>query len=85
MSLTGKAGTMDDVKFIETGKKEISNPAQVNRKMYRRTVENHSTTYTLYALAMKHKVFLLSIGNIVLVLNWVFPAWTQLVLSLIGK
>lgn len=39
----------------------------------------------LWLLVYRHRVGLLLIGNIVLVLNWVFPPWPQIVLGLIGK
>lgn len=67
--------------YIETGSKKI-NAKAVNRKAYRQAVTSHNTAYTLGILANKHKVALLALGNVVLVLNYVFPEWTELVKSL---
>ena len=77
--------TTDGMHYEAAGKKEISNASEVNRKIYRKAVERHSTAYTLWILVLKHKVPLLVLGNVILVLNWAFPEWFQLVLSLIGK
>lgn len=33
----------------------------------------------VWILLSRHKVGLLAIGNIILVLNWAFPAWPELV------
>lgn len=41
-----------------------------------------STASLLWILLKRHKIVLLAIGNIVLVLNWAFPAWTSFVGSL---
>lgn len=43
------------------------------------------TPSLLWLLTKRHKVALLAIGNIVLVLNWAFPEWPQMVLGLFGK
>lgn len=43
------------------------------------------TPSLLWLLVKRHKVAILAAGNIVLVLNWAFPEWPQLVLGLIGK
>lgn len=57
----------------------------IANKAYKKAVNNRSTIYTLWLLAVKHKVGLLAIGNMVLIANWIFPEWFQLVLGLIGK
>lgn len=84
MSLA-KSGTMDGMKYEASGKKTISDPAAVDRKMYRKAIEKRSTVYTIYVVVMKHKMVFLVAGNVVLILNWVFPPWFQLVLSVFGK
>lgn len=70
---------IDSVKLTKTSGKAVVN------KAYRQAVNNRNTTLTLWLLAMKHKVALLAIGNIILVLNWMLPEWPQMVLGLIGK
>lgn len=47
--------------------------------------ERVGTARLVWLLVYRHRVGLLLIGNIVLVLNWVFPPWPQIVLGLIGK
>lgn len=83
MSLTKTADQA--MKYEQSGKEAISDFAAVERKAYKKLITKHSTIYTLWLLAVKHKVGLLAIGNMVLVANWIFPAWPQMVLGLIGK
>jgi hypothetical protein len=71
--------------YIKTGKKEASDLTSILRKEYKKQVNNRSSIYTLWLLAIKHKIGLMMIGNIVLVLNWVMPEWPQVVLSLFNK
>lgn len=73
------------MQYEASGKTEVSNASDVMRKAYKREVAKRSTIYTLWLLAVKHKVALLAIGNIILVLNWALPEWPQMVLGLIGK
>jgi len=74
----------DNMQYETTGKQDIDARA-LNSKAYRSAVTRHSTIYTLWLLANKHKIVLLAVGNVILVANWVFPEWPQLVLGLIGK
>lgn len=57
----------------------------VAKKAYRQAVNRHSTIYTLWLIAVKHKVGLLMVGNVILVMNFVLPEWPSMVLGLIGK
>lgn len=75
----------DGMKYEVTGKQNVSDPRAVSNKVYRKAVNQHSTIYTLWLLAVKHKVGLLAIGNIILVLNWALPEWPQLLMGIIGK
>lgn len=45
--------------------------------------EQLSTTRLLWILVTRHKVALLALGNVILVLNWAIPEWTEIVKSLI--
>lgn len=47
--------------------------------------ERVGTFRLAWILVYRHRVGLLLIGNIVLLLNWVFPPWPDLLLGLIGK
>ena len=71
--------------YIKTGKTEASDLTSILRKEYKKQVNNRSTIYTLWLLAVKHKVGLLMVGNIILVLNWAMPEWSQAVLSLVQR
>lgn len=73
------------MKYEQDGKQTVSDFATVERRAYKKLVRRHSTIYTLWLLAVKHRVGLLAAGNIILVANWIFPEWPQLVLGLIGK
>lgn len=66
--------------YIKTGNKLASkgNSKRVAIKL----AEELSTSRLLWIVTKRHKTGLLAIGNIVLVLNWAFPEWTQLVKSL---
>jgi hypothetical protein len=57
----------------------------VAKKAYKQAVNRHSTIYTLWLLAVKHKVGLLMVGNIILVMNFILPEWPSMALGLIGK
>lgn len=50
-----------------------------------KVAERLSTPRLLWIVVTRHKVGLLSIGNIILILNFIFPAWFDLVLGMIGK
>ena len=47
-----------------------------------KVVSQVSTHSLLWILVKRHKVALLTIGNVVLVLNWMIPAWPTIVRSL---
>lgn len=83
MSLTKTAGQA--MQYEATGKKQATDTRAIMQKAYKSAVVNHSTLYTLWLLALKHKVGLLAVGNIILVLNWALPEWPAMVLGLIGK
>lgn len=63
---------------------------KINKKVDGKTtalkIANQVSTGSLvWLLVKRHKVGLLAIGNIILVLNWAFPAWPDMLLGLIGK
>jgi len=81
MSLT-KDGTIDGMKFeVEKRRNKKVDGKTVALKM----ASQLSTSSLLWLVVKRHKVGLLAIGNVVLVLNWAFPEWPQLVLGLVGK
>lgn len=41
-----------------------------------------STLSLIWLLVRRHRVALLAVGNVVLVLNWAFPQWLELLRSL---
>lgn len=57
--------------------------AGTGKRVAIRAAETLGTGSLVWLLAKRHKVALLAIGNVVLVLNWAFPAWAELVKSLI--
>lgn len=71
--------------YIDTPQLSKVDGRTVAKKAYKQAVNNRSTIYTLWLLAVKHKTGLLMTGNIILVLNWALPEWPQMVLGLIGK
>lgn len=79
MSLTK---TVDGMRYEAAGKKDISDPKAIDRKAYARNVEKHNSAYTLWLLACKHRVGLLTTGNIILVLNWAIPEWPTIIRSM---
>jgi hypothetical protein len=63
-----------------------SKPSKPNGKtMALKVAGQVGTASLLWLLVKRHKVGLLAIGNIVLLLNWAFPEWPQIVLGLVGK
>lgn len=76
MSSTTK--TLDGMTYERTGTKNIKDVNNVAIKM----AERLTTPRLLWILVKRHKVGLLAVGNIVLVLNYVFPAWPTFVQSL---
>lgn len=49
----------------------------------KKIIEDQTTLSLIWVIIKRHKVGILAIGNIVLVLNWVFPAWFDVLRSLI--
>ena len=47
-----------------------------------KAAETLSTPHLLWLVVKRHKVALLAIGNVVLVLNWLVPAWPEMLRSL---
>lgn len=41
------------------------------------------TLSLVWLLVKRHKVFILSVGNVVLLLNFIFPAWTTFLSSVL--
>lgn len=69
------------MRYEQTGTKDIKDVHGVAIKM----AESLTTSRLVWLLVKRHKVGLLAIGNIVLVLNWAFPAWTSFVASLFQR
>lgn len=72
------AKTIDGMRYEATGKKRVTDTKAVAIEM----VNQLSTSRLLWLLVKRHKVAILATGNVILVLNWMIPAWTQIVLSL---
>lgn len=74
--------TLGGMKYEVAGKKEVSDPKAVERKLYANSVNQTSSLYTLWLLAWKHRVGLLAMGNVILVLNWAIPEWPTMLRSI---
>lgn len=61
---------------------EVTKPKVNNKAVLYKAAEQLSTPAIVWLLAKRHKVGLLAVGNVVLVLNWIFPEWPTLVKSL---
>jgi hypothetical protein len=48
-----------------------------------RIADDMASLSLIWLLVKRHKILLLSIGNIILVLNWAIPAWPEIVKSLL--
>ena len=73
----------DGMKYEATKRnKKPSNSAV--RKEKQRILDDYGTFYVIWHLVKRHKVFLLAIGNVILLLNWTVPAWTDILLGIIG-
>lgn len=70
----------DGMKYEVTGNKAVN-----GKRASVKIASQLSTSALIWILVKRHKVGLLAIGNVILVLNFVFPEWTQFALSLIGK
>lgn len=73
----------DGMAYEVAGNKTASK--NTGKKTALKIADQVSTSSLVWLLAKRHKVGLLAIGNIVLVLNWAFPEWPQMVLGLIGQ
>ena len=71
----------DGMKYEPTGSRKPS--TGTSKRVALKVADELGTASLLWLLAKRHKVFLLSLGNAVLVLNWAFPEWTQVVKSII--
>lgn len=70
--------TVDGIAYERAGTKKVKDVNSVAIKM----AEQLSTPRLLWVLVKRHKVGLLAIGNVVLALNYIFPAWPTFVRSL---
>ncbi len=80
MSLTK---TIDGMSYEATpvNKKKVSDPKRALIK----EAEQLNTLSLIWLVIKRHRVGLLLIGNIILILNWIMPAWFSLLLSLFGR
>lgn len=67
--------------YIATGNKTASR--NTGKKTAIKIASQLNTSSLIWLLVKRHKVGILALGNIVLVLNWAFPEWVQLVKSVI--
>lgn len=79
MALTKTAGQA--MQYEAAGK--VSKPN--GKAMALKIAGQVGTPSLVWLLVKRHRIGILAVGNIVLVLNWAFPAWPQLVLGLVGK
>lgn len=73
----------DGMKYELAGNKKASKTA--GNKTAVKIADQVGTPSLLWLLVKRHKVALLAIGNIILVLNWILPEWTNMLLGLFGK
>lgn len=73
-----KAGAL-----LEDAPKTITPSKGTAKKQCLKIADQLGTGSLVWLLVKRHKVALLALGNVVLVLNWAFPEWPQLVRSLI--
>lgn len=73
-----KAGAL-----IEDAPKTITPSKGTAKKQCLKIANQLNTSSLIWLLVKRHKVAILALGNVVLLLNWVFPEWPQLVRSLI--
>lgn len=66
--------------YEETGSKQVN-----GKKATIKFAEKLGTHSLLWIVVKRHKVALLSIGNIILILNFVFPQWFELVKGLLTR
>lgn len=65
------------MKYEVTGHKKSS-----NKQIALQAAEMVGTSSLIWLLIKRHKVGLLSVGNVILLLNWAVPAWPEIVKSL---
>lgn len=64
-------------------KTKIKNdPVAADKAIKLQAAKKLSTPRLILIVLDRHKVPLLVVGNVILVLNWVFPLWFQVVLSM---
>lgn len=71
----------DGMAYEPTGNKAPSKGTA--KKQAIKIADQLGTGSLVWLLVKRHKVALLAIGNVVLLLNWAFPEWPQLVKSII--
>lgn len=71
--------TIDGMRYEAAGTKRIKDGKTATIKV----AEQLGTASLIWVLVKRHKVGLLAIGNVLLVLNWIFPEWPELVKSLV--
>lgn len=54
------------------------------RATAKKIAERVGTPSLIWLLVKRHKIGLLVIGNVILILNWVFPPWTEIAKSLVA-
>jgi hypothetical protein len=58
-------------------------PVKICKKLNNRELERMSSFYLVWFLMKRHKVAIFVTGDVILVLNYIFPAWFELVKSVI--
>lgn len=63
---------------------ELTNGTKISdtKAVLIKSAQELSSLRLVWILLTRHKVGLLTVGNIILVLNWAIPAWPQIVKSL---
>lgn len=69
----------DGMKYEVAGRTKVKDTKQMAVKM----AESLGSGSLVWLLVKRHKVAILGLGNIILVLNWAFPAWTSVIGSFI--
>lgn len=74
MTLSNK--NSDGMKYEPSGTKTLSKG--VVKKQLLKAGDQLPTYSLLWLVIKRHKVVLLGVGNVVLILNWAMPQWTEL-------
>lgn len=69
--------TIDGISYELTGNKQIN-----GKHATVKVAEKLSTPQLLWILTRRHKTGLLAASNVILALNWLVPAWPELIRSL---